>query len=110
MDREEMTTALLEAFEEGFDNIARRYPDSGTKTKLVLIRKALGLSQKDFAAEFGLSFATVRNWEQPDRGDPTGPAKVLIDLIAQDPKTIRRIQRQVNCHQEKSTRELANAD
>lgn len=91
MAKELISDALLEAFEEGFENIARRYPNSGTKAKLRLVRRVLGLSQKEFADEFGISFATVRNWEQPDRGEPTGAAKTLIDLLAEDPKTIRRI-------------------
>ena len=91
MAKENISDALLEAFEEGFENIARRYPGSGTKAKLRLVRKVLGLSQKEFADEFGISFATVRNWEQPERGEPTGAAKTLIDLLAEDPMTIRRI-------------------
>lgn len=93
MAKEYVSDALLEAFEEGFENIARRYPGSGTKAKLRLVRKVLGLSQKEFADEFGISFPTVRNWEQPDRAEPTGAAKTLIDLLAEDPKTVRRILR-----------------
>lgn len=95
-EKEPISDALFEAFEEGFERLARRYPGSGTKAKLRLVRNVLGLSQKEFAEEFGLSFSTVRNWEQPNRGDPTGAAETLIELLAQDPKTIMRIMKQVN--------------
>lgn len=91
MSNKNISNALLEAFEEGFEDIARRYPGSGTKAKLRLVRTVLGLSQKEFAEEFGIPFATIRNWEQPDLAAPTGAAKVLIDLLAEDPKAVRNI-------------------
>ncbi len=103
MSNPHISDALLEAFEEGFENIARRYPGSGTKAKLRMIRKVLGLTQKEFAEEFGVSFSTVRNWEQPDRSEPTGAAKTLIDLLAEDPKAIRQIMR-------KARQSLENAE
>lgn len=111
MAKELISDALLEAFEEGFENIARRYPPgSGMKAKLLLVRKVLGLSQKQFSDEFGIPFATVRNWEQPDRAEPTGAAKTLIDLLAEDPKTIRQILRKARSSQEKKSSDLVDAD
>jgi DNA-binding transcriptional regulator YiaG len=111
MAKERISDALIEAFEEGFENIARRYSrGSGTKAKLLLVRKVLGLSQKEFADEFGIPFATVRNWEQPDRAEPTGAAKTLIDLIAEDPKAVRHMLRKARTPQEKKAGELANAE
>jgi len=103
MAKEIISDALLEAFEEGFEALARRYPDSGTKAKLRLVRSVLGLSQNEFAKEFGIPFATVRNWEQPDRGEPDGAGKALIDLLAEDPKTVRTLMLKARSRSNKKT-------
>ena len=47
----------------------------------------LGLSQPDFAAAFGVSVATVRNWEQLRRR-PKGAARVLLSLIDRNPSAV----------------------
>jgi putative transcriptional regulator len=51
------------------------------------IRRRLGLSQVDFAAAFGVSVATVRNWEQKRRR-PHGPAQVLLVVIDRAPHVV----------------------
>jgi putative transcriptional regulator len=51
------------------------------------IRRRLGLSQSDFAAAFGVSLATVRNWEQ-GRRRPHGPARVLLVVIDKAPGVV----------------------
>ncbi len=51
------------------------------------IRRQLGLSQDEFAARFGLSVATVREWEQ-DRRKPEGAARVLLTVIEKDPNAV----------------------
>ncbi len=53
------------------------------------IRKGLKLSQAEFAARFGLSAATVRDWEQ-NRRRPEGAARVLLHVITQEPDAVRR--------------------
>lgn len=53
------------------------------------IRKATGLSQPAFAAQIGVSIATLRNWEQRRRY-PDGPARVLLALLAKDPGIVKR--------------------
>lgn len=53
------------------------------------VRDALGLSQRDFAARFGFSIASVRNWEQGLR-EPEGPARLLLALIQQNPAYVER--------------------
>lgn len=52
-------------------------------------RRKLGLSQDDFARSFGVSAATVRNWEQ-GRRRPEGAARVLLAVIDRDPEAVRR--------------------
>ncbi len=53
------------------------------------LREKLGLSQDRFAALFGLSSRTVRNWEQGVRR-PEGPARVLLQVIAREPEAVMR--------------------
>jgi putative transcriptional regulator len=49
----------------------------------------LGLTQSAFAARFGISVETVRNYEQGHR-TPTGPVRVLLRVIAREPDAVVR--------------------
>ena len=51
------------------------------------VRQQLGLSQSKFAARFGFTPATIRNWEQ-GRTQPDGPARVLLTVIAHHPEAV----------------------
>ena len=53
------------------------------------VRRKLGMSQGDFAARFGISSATLRNWEQ-GRRKPEGPARVLLAIIDREPEAVQR--------------------
>lgn len=53
------------------------------------LRKRLGLSQDKFAAIFGISAKTVRNWEQGIR-HPEGPARVLLQVIDVETEAVMR--------------------
>lgn len=53
------------------------------------VRHGLGLSQQQFASVFGVSVATVRNWEQHHR-EPEGPARVLLTVIQREPDAVIR--------------------
>jgi putative transcriptional regulator len=53
------------------------------------IREKLKLSQPEFAARFGFTAASVRQWEQ-GRRHPHGPARVLLTIIAKEPNAVRR--------------------
>lgn len=53
------------------------------------IRAQTGLSQAEFARSIGVKKATLLNWEQ-HRRSPEGPARVLLALIAADPKIVQR--------------------
>lgn len=52
------------------------------------VRARLGMTQATFAAAFGLSVGTVRDWEQ-NRYRPEGPARTLLAVIAHRPKAVR---------------------
>ena len=52
-----------------------------------IIRRALGLTQQEFAARLGVPVETIRNWEQGKRA-PRGPARALLAVIAHAPDTV----------------------
>ena len=52
-------------------------------------QRRLSLSQTEFAAWFGISPGTLRNWEQ-GRRVPEGPARVLLRVIEREPEAVRR--------------------
>ena len=53
-----------------------------------IIRRALGLSQEDFAARYHIPIGTLRDWEQ-GRVEPDQAARAYLTVIARDPETVR---------------------
>jgi putative transcriptional regulator len=53
------------------------------------IRRALGLTQEDFAARFRIPVGLLRDWEQ-GRSEPDEPARAYLKVIAVDPEAVRR--------------------
>lgn len=51
------------------------------------IRQGLGLSQSSFAARFGLSLHTLRNWEQGKR-QPDPAARAYLKVIEKAPEVV----------------------
>lgn len=68
---------------------ARRVTPAPAPDDVRGIRRRLGLSQEQFAARFGFSVETIRNYEQGHRR-PTGPARVLLRVIAAEPDSVTR--------------------
>ena len=54
------------------------------------LRDRIGMSQRIFAASFGISLGTLRHWERGDRY-PQGPALVLLNLLSKDPQTVLNV-------------------
>lgn len=63
---------------------------TGARWALLSARSLAGLSQAEFASALGVSKRTLENWEQ-GRAEPTGPAKVLLSLVAKYPDTVKRL-------------------
>lgn len=61
----------------------RRVPR--TKT----LRRALHLTQEEFATRYHIPIGTLRDWEQ-GRTEPDQPARAYLAVIANDPEGIRR--------------------
>jgi putative transcriptional regulator len=53
------------------------------------IRRALGLSQEEFAARYHIPVGTLRDWEQ-GRFEPDAAARAYLAVIAQEPDVVRR--------------------
>ncbi len=51
------------------------------------VRRKLGMTQEEFAESYGLSLATVRDWEQ-GRTEPDQASKTLLKLIARIPEQV----------------------
>jgi len=52
-----------------------------------VIRRALGLSQEEFAARFHIPLGTLRDWEQ-SRKEPDAAARAYLTVIARNPKAV----------------------
>jgi putative transcriptional regulator len=62
---------------------ARRVPR--TKT----LRRALGLTQEEFASRYHIPLGTLRDWEQ-GRCEPDQPSRAYLTVIAHDPEGVKR--------------------
>jgi putative transcriptional regulator len=54
-----------------------------------IIRRALGISQEDFAARYNIPIGTLRDWEQ-GRVVPDQAARAYLTVIAREPDAVRR--------------------
>jgi len=55
--------------------------------RVKIIRRALGLSQEEFAAQFHIPLGTLRDWEQ-GRKDPDTAARAYLRVIAHNPAAV----------------------
>jgi putative transcriptional regulator len=62
---------------------ARRVP------RIRTLRRALGLTQEEFAARCHIPLGTLRDWEQ-GRSERDRPARAYLTVIAHDPEGVRR--------------------
>ncbi len=53
------------------------------------IRTGLGMTQDEFASQFGFSVHTLRHWEQGSRR-PEGPTRAYLLVIDRAPKVVRK--------------------
>ena len=53
------------------------------------LRRALGMTQEEFATRFHIPLGTLRDWEQ-GRCEPDQPARAYLHVIAHDPDGVAR--------------------
>jgi putative transcriptional regulator len=68
-----------------------RTPEREKKLRRVpqvrVMRKALGLTQEQFAAHFRIPLGTLRDWEQ-GKSEPDTCARAYLKVIARNPKAV----------------------
>ena len=80
------------AFAEGKEDGVRSYQVEVPAVDVAAIRASTGLSQGAFARSIGVAKGTLLNWEH-GRRHPTGPAQVLLAMIAKKPSLVREMLR-----------------
>lgn len=85
----ELVESAQEALEIAEGRAAPPRTAAGEDIDVASIRKRLRLSQNKFAERFGLSVATVRDWEQKRRF-PDRIAANLLRVIDHAPETVQR--------------------
>lgn len=80
------------AFAEGKDTGARVHQVEVPVVDVAAIRASTGLSQGAFARSIGVAKGTLLNWEH-GRRRPTGPAQVLLAMIAKRPSLVKELLR-----------------
>jgi putative transcriptional regulator len=89
-----MTTAAVEAAARA-DRDAR--PLSGEDLRRMkrtpqakIIRRALALTQEEFAVRYHIPLGTLRDWEQ-GRAQPDKPTRAYLKVIACEPERVERL-------------------
>lgn len=76
------------AFADGDMSAAKVHEVSVDDVDVAEVRQRTGLSQAEFARSIGVAKGTLLNWEH-GRRHPTGPAQVLLALIAKKPSVVQ---------------------
>jgi putative transcriptional regulator len=85
---------------EEVEEAARADPDARPMTleemtkarrvsRIKTLRRALGLTQEEFAARYRIPLGTLRDWEQ-GRSEPDQPARAYLTVIVHDPEGVAR--------------------
>jgi putative transcriptional regulator len=54
-----------------------------------IIRRALGMTQEEFAARYHIPLGTLRDWEQ-GRATPDQPTQAYLTVIARSPEEVQQ--------------------
>ena len=88
-----MTEAEIAAAAAADPDARPMTPEELTKARRVprvkTLRRALDLTQQEFAARYQIPLGTLRDWEQ-GRTEPDQPARAYLRVIARDPEGARR--------------------
>jgi putative transcriptional regulator len=93
-----LAKSILRGLEEAVAYAAGDADESGYRVHVPrqmdvrAIRTKLGMTQQQFAGEFGFSVNTLRHWEQGKR-QPEGPTRAYLLVIDRAPDTVRKVLR-----------------
>jgi len=89
-----MTPAAVEAAARADRNAQPLTPADLKRMKRTpqakIIRRALALTQEEFAVRYQIPLGTLRDWEQ-GRAEPDRPTQAYLKIIARDPEHIERL-------------------
>ena len=77
------------AYARGDKTRAKVWVPKMDKVNVKAVRERLGLSQNEFSTVFAVGLDALQNWEQ-GRRQPTGPARVLLQIIDREPLAVSR--------------------
>jgi len=80
------------SFARGEAEISKYRVHVPTRVDVRAIRTKLGMTQEQFAGQFGFSVNTLRHWEQGKRR-PEGPTRAYLIVIDRAAKTVQRVLR-----------------
>jgi putative transcriptional regulator len=66
-----------------------RIRTAGRVPRTKTLRRALAMTQEEFAARYHIPLGTLRDWEQ-GRCEPDQPARAYLTVIAHDPEGVKR--------------------
>ncbi|MEI7740830.1 MAG: helix-turn-helix domain-containing protein [Betaproteobacteria bacterium] len=84
---ENIKAGLMEAIEHAEGRLPKTKIHRPHLVDVKSVRAKTGMTQDQFAAQFGFSTATLRHWERGDRL-PHGPALVLLNVIEHNPQAV----------------------
>lgn len=84
---ESIKAGLEDAIAHSKGNSHKAVVHAFTPLDVKAVGSKVGMSQREFAASFGISLGTLRHWERGDR-QPHGPARVLLNVVAKEPEVV----------------------
>ena len=72
------------------------------RPRAYIVRRALRMTQEEFAEAYGIPIGTLRDWEQ-GRTEPDQANRAYLKVIAMDPELVRRALAQHATRQKKAT-------
>ena len=84
---ESIKQGLTEAVDYSEGNVKHATVHKFDPVDVKAIRSNVHMTQREFAANFGISLGTLRHWERGDR-TPRGPALVLLTVLSKNPSAV----------------------
>ena len=86
-----MTPAAIEAAARDAQPLTLRDLKRMKRTpQAKVIRRALALTQEEFAVRYHIPLGTLRDWEQ-GRAQPDRPTQAYLKIIASEPERVERL-------------------
>jgi putative transcriptional regulator len=80
---------LIKAAREGIPIARGERAHTPAKINVKALRAKLGMTQETFALRFGLTLASVRDWEQ-GRSAPDAATRAYLKVIQNEPEAVER--------------------